>query len=658
MTNPPHDMFCPGTAYLPNGQLLVNGGSSSPETTIYDPLSSTWSSDAEMNVRRGYNASVLLSNGSVFTIGGGWAGAPLADKIGELWAPGQGWRRLVGISAQPITGPDKEDANDGFVYRGDNHAWLFAVRDGRVFHAGPSAEMHWITTEGDGTIVSAGNRADDPYSMNGNAVLYDIGLIFKTGGAPAYTSGPWGNAVATTNTYVIDINAAIADPQNPVVVRRTAPMTFARTYANAVVLPTGQILVVGGQPIGVTFTDTNAVLTPELWDPATNPPSFRELADMQTPRVYHSVALLLSDGRVFVGGGGQCGTCPTNHPNAEIFSPPYLFAADGTLAARPAITDAPSAGTLGQTITVTATQNLSSFALIRLSVVTHSTNNDQRRIPLGIQSQPSAGQYVLAIPADPGTVPLGYYMLFAIDANGVPSQGSMIRIGVPSGGDIVTGLIHEWPMTDIHVSGTTVSDVIGNVNGTINGGVTSGAGPGGRTARVFDGSTGYISLPATVYDWNSGPFTVAMWVWVNDNTAAGGGGQPQAYFYNDLGGGAANDVYYTANRVTPNSGGIDFVVNGQYWTSPAGVVPSGTWTHIGFTSSAGGVGGTKVGYVSGSPVELIPHPGDATYDTAAGNIGSGIATQGNLAGRIHELRIYNRALSAADMSTLSTTTVP
>jgi hypothetical protein len=194
VTNPAHDMFCPGTAYLPNGRLLVNGGSSTPETSIYDPPSSTWSSDRKMNVPRGYNASVLLSNGLVFTLGGSWGGGNV-DKIGELWAPDQGWRRLVGISAQPITGPDPEGP-----YRGDNHAWLFAVRDGRVFHAGPSAEMHWITTEGDGTIVSAGNRADDPYSMNGNAVLYDIGLIFKTGGAPAYTSGPWGNAVATTNT--------------------------------------------------------------------------------------------------------------------------------------------------------------------------------------------------------------------------------------------------------------------------------------------------------------------------------------------------------------------------------------------------------------------------------------------------------------------------
>jgi galactose oxidase len=75
--------------------------------------------------------------------------------------------------------------------------------------------------------------------------------------------------VATTNTYVIDINAAIADPQNSVVVRPTAPMTFPRTYANAVVLPTGQILVVGGQTIGVTFSNDNAVLIPELWDSQT-----------------------------------------------------------------------------------------------------------------------------------------------------------------------------------------------------------------------------------------------------------------------------------------------------------------------------------------------------------------------------------------------------
>jgi galactose oxidase len=419
VTNTGADMFCPGTAYLSNGQLLVNGGDSSPKTSIYDPPTSTWFSDAEMSVPRGYNADVLLSTGSVLTLGGSWSGDAQDDKIGEVWTQGQGWSPRSGISAQPITGPDPQDIALGYVYRGDNHAWLFAVTEGRVFHAGPSAEMHWITTDGDGTIVTAGNRGNDPYSMNGKAVMYDIGKIFKTGGAPAYQ-----DASATTNTYIIDISDAIADPQKPVVVTNTAPMQYPRAFANAVVLPTGQILVVGGQTYALPFSDDTAVLTPELWDPASM--SFTPLAPMQTPRVYHSVALLLPDGRIFVGGGGQCGACATNHPDAEIFSPPYLFNSDGTPATRPAITSAPSAGTLGQTIEVTTSVAVENFAIMRLSASTHAVDNDQRRVPLTIQSSPNAGYYVLSIPADAGSVPLGYYMLFAMDAQGVPSQARMM----------------------------------------------------------------------------------------------------------------------------------------------------------------------------------------------------------------------------------------
>ena len=59
---------------------------------------------------------------------------------------------------------------------------------------------------------------------------------------------------------------------------------------------------------------------------------------------------------------------------------------------------------------------------MRLSASTHAVDNDQRRVPLTIQSSPNAGYYVLSIPADAGSVPLGYYMLFAMDVQGVPSQ--------------------------------------------------------------------------------------------------------------------------------------------------------------------------------------------------------------------------------------------
>ena len=411
------DMFCPGIAYLSDGRLLVNGGDSSPKTSIYDPSTQTWSAGAYMNIPRGYNADVLLTTGEVLTLGGSWSGDFFAAKNGEVWSPATGeWSLRSGILAQPIIGPDPEGG-----YRGDNFAWLFAVANGYVLHAGPSAEMHWIETSGDGSIVSAGTRGDDAYSINGKAVQYDVGKILKTGGAPAYQ-----DAWATADTYVIDINPALADPNQAVVVTKTAPMAYPRAFANGVVLPNGQVLIVGGQAYAVPFTDDLAVLVPELWDPVDE--TFTQLAPMQTPRNYHSTALLLPDGRVFVGGGGLCGGCGADHPDAEIFSPPYLFNLDGTPAGRPNIVSAPSTAQLGSTMSVTTNTPVTAFAILRLSAATHSVDNDQRRVPLQIISA-SQNSYALSVPSDPGVVSPGYYMLFAINPQGTPSVAAIIPFG-------------------------------------------------------------------------------------------------------------------------------------------------------------------------------------------------------------------------------------
>ena len=56
-----------------------------------------------------------------------------------------------------------------------------AVGNGKVLHAGPSTRMHWIATEGTGSIASAGSRADDADSMSGTAVMFDTGRILKAG---------------------------------------------------------------------------------------------------------------------------------------------------------------------------------------------------------------------------------------------------------------------------------------------------------------------------------------------------------------------------------------------------------------------------------------------------------------------------------------------
>ena len=343
------------------------------------------------------------------------------------------------------------------VFRADNHGWFIATSGNRVFQAGPSKTMHWISTTGAGSITSAGARGTSPDEMNGNAVLYDVNKILTVGGAPSYQNS---NAVKVANT----INISGTSPK----VTSTAAMANARAFANSVALPTGDVLTVGGQNYAVPFTDSTSVLTPELWSMSTG--RWSAMAPGPEPRNYHSVAVLLPDGRVFSGGGGLCGTCATNHPDGQIFSPPYLFNTDGSLRTRPTITSAPSSAQTGQTISVTTNGPVTSFVLMRYGEATHTVDNDQRRIPLTIASS-SGNTYKLTIPSDPGIALPGPYMLFALNSAGTPSVAPTMFIKTPAAprpdayGKAVVGdgpAIY-WPLSD-SAGSTTVADQSGNRN--------------------------------------------------------------------------------------------------------------------------------------------------------------------------------------------------
>jgi Domain of unknown function (DUF1929) len=171
----------------------------------------------------------------------------------------------------------------------------------------------------------------------------------------------------------------------------------------------------------------------EIWDPATG--KWTKGAAMAKPRTYHSVAVLLPSGRVFTGGGGLCGNCATNHPDAQIYLPPNLFNADGTRAARPSISVSAATATVGSQVTVTGSTSLKVISIIRFGSSTHSVNTDQRRIQLcGSSAKPctpatGTNKYTLTLPNDTGIVLPGYWMVFGLNTAGVPSSAKILKIG-------------------------------------------------------------------------------------------------------------------------------------------------------------------------------------------------------------------------------------
>ena len=220
----------------------------------------------------------------------------------------------------------------------------------------------------------------------------------------------------TNTAEVIDLN------QSSPTWRAVQSMAFARRQLNATLLPDGNVLVTGGTSSPGFNDPAGAVHAAELWNPTTE--QWTTLASSSgIPRVYHSTAVLLPDGRVLsMGGNGYLQT--------EIYSPPYLF--KGT---RPTITSAPTSVVYGQSFFVETPDAaaISKVTMLRLSSVTHAFNMSQHISTLSF-SQAAGGLNVVApsgaAVASPATVaPPGHYLLFILNGSGVPSVGRIVQVG-------------------------------------------------------------------------------------------------------------------------------------------------------------------------------------------------------------------------------------
>ncbi|MBK7949336.1 MAG: DUF1929 domain-containing protein [Deltaproteobacteria bacterium] len=428
--HPSHDLFCAAVVTLEGGETFVMGGhngAASPWVSYYDFHANRWiqlSSEENLNRGRWYPTAVYMGSGKVFIAGGiGGGDHP------ELWTPGVGWRLLTGIDLS--TNLMSLGALDG----AGNWPLLQLSSDGTIFHHGATPTMNRLDPLGGigglGSITDLGPHDFGWFPGQGVSVFYDVGKILVAGGSVASS-----NSTGVTNATRFEI-----DGPGPVITP-AAPMHFPRVFMNEVVLPTGDVFVVGGNTTGFYFSDWNAVLNPEIWDPDTN--TWTLVNPHDQARTYHSTALLLLDGTVISGGGGMLaqpcdglgspGECGIDHWNAEIYSPPYLFDADGSLATRPVIGDAPRVARVGRTITVHASPGLSGFSMVRMSGTTHTMNTDQRFFrPPSVEISP--GVYSLTLHPNENVLVPGYWMLFALDGE-VPSIAKSVQIvndGTPRG---------------------------------------------------------------------------------------------------------------------------------------------------------------------------------------------------------------------------------
>jgi len=401
-------LFCAGHTYMADGRLLVVGGivglqdDLGPQNgTIFDPVTENWSESSLMITGRYYPTATTLGDGRILVQGGTTTCVTCIADMPEIYDPvSNTWTQLAA------------SAKMAFKY----YPHPFVLPDGRVLVASEddkaiSSRVLDLNTQ---TWTTVDSRVFDGHS----SAMYRPGRIIKAGTATADNEG----FPAAATTYVLDMTQASPAWQ------ATAPMAFPRSYLNLTILPDGNVLATGGSTTTDKANFSAAVYEAELWSAGTK--TWTTMARMQTPRLYHSTALLLPDARVLVAGGGRengrSQPDPKDEPNAEIFSPPYLFKGP-----RPVISSSPSLIQYNGTFSVVTpdADRVASVAILGLGTVTHAFNEHQSLVPLAFVSL--GGSLNVQAPVDGNMAPPGPYMLFLVDTNGVPSVAAMVRLPAP-----------------------------------------------------------------------------------------------------------------------------------------------------------------------------------------------------------------------------------
>lgn len=409
-----YSVLCGGHSFLSTGELLVVGGGGYGRDNRakwgyrFNPGDNSWARTAgAMHDDRWYPTVLTLgdqrissnSHEVLVVCGHGSGDMEIYDENTDTF-------REVELDEKPF--PELYPGlhllpNDTIFY--SRTGWASAGPGGGPFPYDDQSSFLTLTGTSSAEwhdIAPVGTRPDRTKGMSvmllSNTAPYVRVMVL--GGSDSATNNTYEIIDATTLSPIADWDGALAFPDGE-----------GRSLGSVVLLPDGKVFVAGG--IG----RTNAPST--TYDPEAD--SWSAMAALPSIRQYHSVGMLLPSAQVMMAGW--------HNSTIEIFSPPYLFRGP-----RPQISDAPSLVHHGQDFTIESpdADAIVEVTMVRPMAVTHQTDTEQKVLQLPfIHDHVNPNRLQLTAPhgGHPHSIAQqGYYMLFAINREGVPSVARWIYL--------------------------------------------------------------------------------------------------------------------------------------------------------------------------------------------------------------------------------------
>ncbi|HEV7864380.1 MAG TPA: galactose oxidase early set domain-containing protein, partial [Acidimicrobiia bacterium] len=464
------DLFCADITMLPDGRLLMAGGTdwyNQPSVMdrnqgdpadvgvleleglrnalLFDPKSNSFENAAPMKYGRWYPHIAVGPDGNVTVFGG--VTQLISDTQSGQVRRTETYHADTNTWEENYVGPASENElplqprillapNGKFFYAAVGQTWgPFGQSVDEAMTAffqffDPKAKTWSISG-----LAPLGARSGAfvvPLTM---APPYDQMTVVTWGGVLGPTPGSWLPANPLTTLTTIDANGNVTN-------RMSGNLNHPRWYSSGVLLPDGQVLAVGGDDKDDALAPGMGipVKIPELYDPATG--EWTEVAGHTRARGYHNSALLLPDMRVLLGGNAPIAALygganqdlggpfanNDNDPSFEIWSPPYLFRG-----ARPSVTRVQQGISYGETFNVTTPEaaDIESIVLMRTPSPEHVNDSDQRALRLDFTRSGSSTLTATAPPSGNVAPPGSYYLVVNKKSlqGPIPSVASMVSVG-------------------------------------------------------------------------------------------------------------------------------------------------------------------------------------------------------------------------------------